>query len=101
LYSILTYKPSVSGDNLQEVINKTLEGDIIAARELVPENAIPPELEAVCSKAMAYDVDQRYNTVSELLTDIRNYITHRPTESEKSDFLHRVMDMFRRSRSRK
>jgi len=101
LYSILTYKPSVSGDNLQDVIKKTLEGNIIAARELVPENAIPPELEAICSKAMAYDVNNRYDSVSDLMVDIRLYITRIPTESEKSDFLHRVMGMFRLNRIKK
>ncbi|HCE45667.1 MAG TPA: hypothetical protein DET40_19160 [Lentisphaeria bacterium] len=74
LYQILTYEPPFSGDDLQKVLEDVRKGSFIPPVKRFAEYRIPRELEAICLKAMAFEKKSRYQTVQELVRDVRNYM---------------------------
>ena len=71
MYEMLTGKLPYIGTSDVEVAVKHMNTDPVSPRELVPD--IPEELERICLKAMNSDIDKRYQTASELLTDLEQY----------------------------
>ncbi|MFA6293672.1 MAG: bifunctional serine/threonine-protein kinase/formylglycine-generating enzyme family protein [Victivallales bacterium] len=74
LYQILTYSPPFSDEDVYKVLADVMTGNFIRPRKRCPELKIPCELEAVCLKAMSLEKSKRYQTVQDLIKDIRNYI---------------------------
>ncbi len=87
LFSILMMKSPTAfleDASPKAVIKATVDGSIINDVEMVNESRpIPPELEAICRKAMATNPDDRYQTVKELRDDIGNYLSNYPTLAER------------------
>lgn len=73
MYEMLTGKLPYVGASDVEVAVKHMNTDPISPREIVPE--IPEELERICLKAMNSDINARYQTASELLSDLEQYKT--------------------------
>ncbi|MEI6422081.1 MAG: bifunctional serine/threonine-protein kinase/formylglycine-generating enzyme family protein [Lentisphaerota bacterium] len=74
LYQILTYFPPYNGEDVYKVLADVQKGNFIHPRAKCPNHKIPRELEAVCLKAMSLEKNKRYQSVQELIRDIRNYI---------------------------
>ncbi len=74
LYQILTYTPPYDGEDVYNVLADVQKGNFIRPREKCPKFKIPRELEAVCVKAMSLEKIKRYQSVQELIKDVRNYI---------------------------
>ena len=81
LYSILTYKPSWTSSSLDEIVEKTRTGEIIKPRDRSPENNIPDELQSICSKAMSIKLDDRHQTIDDLISDIKQYLSGKPNNT--------------------
>jgi len=92
LYSILTYQPSLVGTNLDELVHKTLDGDIVSPKERAPKNKIPAALETISKKAMSTDVKNRYQSISELISDVRLFLFCGPNEKRNSDLFKKVRE---------
>lgn len=61
LFEVLTHTPLFAGDMpAMERIMRTLEGVDERPSERAPHRDIPPELDAICAKAMALQVDERF-----------------------------------------
>jgi serine/threonine protein kinase len=73
LYEMLTLKPFVEGEDIIEIKKKLLEETYPLPREKVPQKLIPKDLEAVCLKALKKKRHKRYQSVTELLTDLQKY----------------------------
>ena len=94
LYSILTLRPPVRGDDLKEILIKIINGDIVppamynpwldaasseGERENknrfphVPGGQIPKALSDIVMKAMATEPDERYQSVRELQRDVEAF----------------------------
>src|SRR5262245_25087729 len=58
LYTLLTGRPPLSGDNWPELLQKIQRGDFARPRQVKPD--VPRALEAVCLKAMALQPAGRY-----------------------------------------
>ena len=54
-----------------EVAVKHMNPDPVTPRDIVP--SIPEELERICLKAMNSNIDERYQTASEMLADLEQY----------------------------
>jgi len=74
LYQILTMKLPFKGMTPGEVLDSVALGVYTHPRKVAKYRKIPKELEAITVKAMEYYVDDRYQTVKELLDDIYNYL---------------------------
>ncbi len=73
MYEMLTGKLPYIGASDVEVAVKHMNTDPVSPRNIVPE--IPDELERICLKAMNSDINERYQTASELLRDLEQYKT--------------------------
>ena len=76
LYSILTWKtsPFEGAETLEEIQKKVVQEKLPLPRHCVSSvQPVPREVEAVCLKAMSRLPENRYDTVNDLLEDLRNY----------------------------
>lgn len=73
LFEILTHKNLVWGNDVDEVLTQILDKPISLPSEVSPENEIPPELEAICLKALQKDPAMRYDSVQALAADLSRY----------------------------
>ncbi|MBI2919555.1 MAG: SUMF1/EgtB/PvdO family nonheme iron enzyme [Planctomycetes bacterium] len=89
LYAILTHRPPFEGTSQRDVIEKVKSGRIeppsIRVHSLRRANPhrdpapsapepVPPELDAICMKAMAFRTKDRYQTATELHDDIQLFL---------------------------
>jgi serine/threonine-protein kinase len=78
LYEMLTGKPPFDGDTPLSIAYKHVEEEPVPPSSLNP--AVPPELEAVVTKAMAKDPDDRYGSAAEMAGDLREAAPTAPLE---------------------
>ena len=71
MYEMLTGKLPYVGNSDVEVAVKHMNTDPVTPRDIVP--SIPEELECICLKAMNSNIDERYQTASEMLADLEQY----------------------------
>ena len=90
-YSTLTENP-----NLIALLNMIREGSPSPIHEFFPE--VPPELEAICEKAMSHDKAGRYGDVGELADDLRNYLEGRVVAAYETGALAELKKWVRRNR---
>jgi serine/threonine-protein kinase len=89
LYQILTTKLPFHGNTPSEVLDAVAMGDFVAPRKASKGRYIPKELEAITLKAMSYYVEDRYQSVKELLDDIYNYLDGYPVTAMKYSYINR------------
>ncbi len=73
LYQVLTGRPPFEGRNAFEVLGKVMRGAPRPVAALAP--GAPPELAAVCAKALARDREARYPGAGELAREVEAYLT--------------------------
>lgn len=71
MYEMLTGKLPYVGNSDVEVAVKHMNTDPVTPRDVVP--SIPEELERICLKAMNSNIDERYQSASEMLADLEEY----------------------------
>ena len=71
MYEMLTGRLPYVGNSDVEVAVKHMNTDPVTPRDIVP--SIPEELERICLKAMNTNIDERYQTASEMLADLEQY----------------------------
>lgn len=98
MYEMLTGKLPYVGASDVEVAVKHMNTDPVSPREIVPE--IPEELERICLKAMNSDINARYQTASELLSDLEQYKTQTLTAHMLEDSESVLIDSQEQPRSR-
>ena len=96
LYSILTYKRPIHGNNVRKVLEDTRNGNIIPPKKRTPKNNIPSALDAICMKAMSTNPRFRYNSVNELTDDIKKFTHGYATSVEDSSILTLLWLMYKR-----
>ena len=71
MYEMMTGKLPYIGTSEVEVAVKHMNTEATPPRSIVPE--IPQELERICLKAMATDINDRYQTAEEMLSDLKQF----------------------------
>lgn len=79
LYEILTGQPPLKGLKLTEILGRVQRGDIPEPRRINPE--IPAPLNAVCRKAMALNVEDRYAAAHDLATELESWLADEPVQA--------------------
>ncbi len=79
LYELLTGEPPFSGKKALEILVKIVKRPVEPVLSRCPE--APPELVAICEKALARDLEKRYRDARGLAEDLRNYLTGRRVEA--------------------
>lgn len=71
MYEMLTAKLPYVGESAVEVAVKHMNAEAVSPREIVSD--IPEELERITLKAMASDIELRYQSAQELLDDLESF----------------------------
>lgn len=96
LYAILTGSPPFAGPS-KEVITKVQRGEF-KPLTLVKGN-VPAALNAVCRKAMALKIDDRYPTAIALADDVEHWLADEPVSCYREPFTVRVSRWAKRHRT--
>ena len=70
LYEVLTGRPPVVGESVDEILNQTLTGDL-ALPSQVANTLVPPRLEAICMQCLRLAADERIQTAGELIRELQ------------------------------
>lgn len=73
LFEILTRQNLLFGETAKDVADMLLEKPIRWPRNVAPELNPPPELEAICLKALRKERESRYQSVDEFVADLQRY----------------------------
>ncbi|HEX7665512.1 MAG TPA: protein kinase, partial [Polyangiaceae bacterium] len=74
LFELCTLRPLHNKPTLNQVLDSTLRGPETRASVVAPEIEIPPELEAIWTKATALKRDDRYASARELVADLEGFL---------------------------
>ncbi|MEQ8350827.1 MAG: serine/threonine-protein kinase [Leptospiraceae bacterium] len=73
LYEILTLETMIEGTTINELMDNITNGRFSTPSEKAPGRTIPEEIENICLKCVQTDPDKRYQKVSDLIDDIREF----------------------------
>ena len=90
LYSILTYQAPYEGKSPMDQLEKALHHDLIPPDLRAPDNHIPPELNAICMKAMARAKEDRYASASDLRNELQLYLDGKSVSAKKDNIIVRT-----------
>jgi anti-anti-sigma factor len=76
LYELLCGRPPFGDSSVWERLRRVREEDPPPPRQLVPE--VPRDLEAICLKAIAKHLADRYPTAADLAADLRGWLAGSP-----------------------
>ena len=74
LYEILTLTPLRSGTSTADFRPQILNKSYASPREDFPNLNTAPELDAICVKATAQNISNRYSSLSSLIQDLESYL---------------------------
>ena len=107
LYHILTLRPSIEGDDAQEVLHKAARGEFVPPADAtagkkrlphLPGGRVPAALSAVTMKAMALHLRLRYAAVPEFQAEIEAYQNGFATSVERGNLGTQTSLLFKRHR---
>lgn len=102
LHEILYLQAPVSGENMNEVVQKVAAGMMDRMpdhpRRHLPGGKVPASLDAVRRKALAYDMDRRYQKVQDLQADIAAYQSGFATSAEAAGLGKHVVLFIKRNK---
>ncbi len=90
LYKILTGQAPYEGETPVERLEDARNYELVSPDLIVPEKMIPPELTAICMKAMAYHQEERYANARELKNDLQLYLDGKSVSAKKDSLLVRT-----------
>ncbi len=96
LWEALTGRKLREGQNDQQMLWALASGDLPRASSIKPW--VPPELDAICARAMAWDRDQRYPSAGELQHEIEHYLAVTGTSVSSREVGLCVSELFREDR---
>ncbi|MEI6084648.1 MAG: protein kinase [Verrucomicrobiota bacterium] len=106
LYCILTLQPPFPGETAQESLHRIRTGHITPPAEFkdtkpaqCPNRTIPESLAAVAMKALAFQPDDRYQTIRELQKDLDAYQGGFATGAEQASTVKQVVLLVRRRKA--
>ncbi len=70
LYEMIAGKPPFDGENAMDVISSILHKNPLPLHRLMPE--VSPDLERIINKSLRKDREERYQTVKDLLIDLKD-----------------------------
>ncbi|HEU4726645.1 MAG TPA: serine/threonine-protein kinase [Kofleriaceae bacterium] len=97
LWEALTGKRMREGKNDQEKLWALVSEDIPRASSIRP--SVPPQLDEICARAMAWNRDERYSTAGAMQRDIERYLTQTGTNVSAREVGACVSELFREDRA--
>ncbi len=98
-YEMVCGRLPFEGNSSTEVTDKIIHSEPAAISRL--NYSVPPELERIIRKCLEKEPDRRYQSMRELLTDLRNLQRDADSGGQTAGGLRRKTEVFGRTRSRK
>lgn len=98
LYEILCYHAPFEDTKLHTVLSKVVSGNFVPPSKKNKSLTISKELEAITIKAMETNPFERYDTVQDLIHDVRNAIGNMPVSAYKAPLHHTLFRLAQRHR---
>jgi len=92
-FEALTGHPLFSGNSEMSILERVREARFLTPSSLNP--AVPIELEAIVTRALQKDPDERYQDAGEMLSDLDTYLRRRPAvgPNELARFVARLFEL--------
>jgi serine/threonine-protein kinase len=75
LYELLSFQPPHRGRTVEEILDAARASNPPPPSQAAPKGVkVPPDLEAICMKALARERDERYASTREFQEDLQSYI---------------------------
>jgi serine/threonine-protein kinase len=97
LYYLLTGKPPATDKDLGSLLRKVQTGDFPPPRRV--DSSVPKGLEAICLKAMATNVDDRYESPEQLAGDVEKWLADESVSAQRDSIAEIGARWMRRHRS--
>jgi serine/threonine protein kinase len=78
LFEVLTSESYISGRNFREIRRRLQEDPVRSPRSTAPKKQIPPELDAICVKALQKNPADRYQRMADFENDLRAWLCGTP-----------------------
>ncbi len=79
LYSMLTGRAPIQGDNVADTIRRVTEEEPVSPRRLNPK--VAQDLETVCLKCLAKSPSERYASAAEVAEDLERFLNYEPVKA--------------------
>ncbi len=83
MYEMLTGTRPYDGDTAEQIARQHIAGNPVPPGDVNPD--IPDELERITLKAMSADINARYQTATELLTDLEDFRQQQAAAAARAD----------------
>ena len=97
LYSVLTGRAPIEGDETGVILKRVEQGEFRPPRAIRPE--LDRALEAICLRAMALKPADRYKSPRELADDIEHWLADEPVAAYRDPLLSRLARTSRRHKA--
>ena len=94
LYEALTFALAFTGDTSQQILEKILLEDPVDPCQL--RSRVPPDLSAICLKAMEKKREHRYQSMEEFTDDMQRFLDDEPILAKPPGLVRRTMKVMRR-----
>ena len=91
LFEVLTSETYISGRNFREIRRRLQEDPVRSPRSTAPKKNIPPELDAICFKALQKNPADRYQKMSDFENDLRAWLCGTPVSVYQPSLLSRLL----------
>ena len=95
LHTILTRNVPIKAESVQECLEKTRLGEFIPFNK--DGTKACDSLKAICLKALKVDKENRYQTVNEVISDIKKFQEGFATDAEEAGFLTQLSLFYKRN----
>jgi len=91
LFEVLTSESYISGRNFREIRRGLQEDPVRSPRSTAPKKQIPPELDAICVKALQKNPADRYQRMADFENDLRAWLCGTPVSVYKPSFASQLL----------
>ncbi len=97
LFYLLSGKTAAAGDSMTELLANVRSGELRKLESLQP--GVPKSLIAICQKAMALAIPDRYQTAAEFADDLERWLGDEPVTAYRESWTDRLVRWNRRHRA--
>lgn len=98
LYKMLTGVAPFSGTGVEDIIQKTKQNIWIKPSKRMPSFHIPDSLDAIVSKSLSSNPEDRYTGAGELAADVKSYIEGFATSAENAGVAKQIALLYMRNK---
>ena len=74
LYEMLAQREPFRGRTITDTFDNVIDREPMPPSEAAPDRFIPPEIEAICLKAISKEPSDRFNTIAEMINAIKQFM---------------------------